>query len=366
MVYTVTFNPAVDYCIHFDDIKVGEVNRARGEEIYFGGKGINVSVVLRELGIRSRALGFVAGFTGRAIEQGLREGGIETDFVHLEQGFSRINVKIKASAETDLNGQGPEIPSNKLDEFFAMLDVIRDGDTIILSGSIPLSLPEDIYERILGKFADKKVRAVVDAAGKLLLNVLKYKPFLVKPNDFELGEIFGVKPDTTEMIVEYAGRLKSMGAVNVLVSRAGEGAVLVDEKGGVHVCGACRGTVRNSVGAGDSMVAGFVAGCAGVRGVTDCGKGAGAEFCAAAAESGKQAGCEDTSAKECGGCVPADAAACDYGYALRLGTAAGGATAFSDGLGKREDIFRLLEHWNLSKAEQAADDNRLNCHHDHK
>ncbi len=313
MVYTVTFNPAVDYCIHMDDVKVGEVNRSRGEEIYFGGKGINVSVVLRELGIRSRALGFVAGFTGRAIEQGLQDSGIETGFVRLERGFSRINVKIKTSAETDLNGRGPEIPAEKLEELFAMLDEIRDGDTIILSGSIPPSLPADTYEKILGRLADRKVRAVVDATGELLLKVLRYRPFLVKPNDFELGELFGVKTDTTEKIVEYACKIKDMGAANVLVSRAGEGAVLVDERGKVHVCGACSGTVRNSVGAGDSMVAGFIAGCEGVAAVS--------------------AGCEGVLAASSG---------CDYGYALRLGTAAGGATAFSDGLAEREEIFRLL------------------------
>lgn len=333
MIYTVTFNPAVDYCIRMEDVRLGEVNRAKGEEIYFGGKGINVSVVLKELGVRSRALGFVAGFTGHAIEQGLQGNGIETDFVHLEQGFSRINVKIKGSAETDLNGRGPEIPTEKLNELLTMLDEIKDGDTLILSGSIPPSLPADIYEKILGRLEDRRVRAVVDATGELLLNVLKYKPFLVKPNDFELGEIFGVKPDTTEKIVEYARRLKCRGAVNVLVSRAGEGAVLVDERGEVHVCEACRGTVRNSVGAGDSMVAGFVAGCEGVTAVT-----AGCD-----GESAVMAGCKGVDAVSAGdGSTPAAPSFCDYGYALRLGTAAGGATAFSDGLAKREEIFRLL------------------------
>ncbi|MCM1412651.1 MAG: 1-phosphofructokinase [Lachnospiraceae bacterium] len=323
MIYTVTFNPAVDYCLHMDDIKVGEVNRARGEEIYFGGKGINVSFVLKELGIRSRALGFVAGFTGRAIEQGLWDGGIETDFVHLEQGFSRINVKLKTSAETDLNGRGPEIPAGKLEEFFVMLDAVKDGDTVVLSGSIPPSLPADTYEKILKRLAGRRVRTVVDAAGELLLNTLKYRPFLVKPNHFELGEIFGAKLDTTEKIVECADRLKSMGAVNVLVSRAGKGAVLVDERGKVHVCGACSGTVRNSVGAGDSMVAGFLAGCEGVAAASDvCG---GVRNEKERSESG-----------------PAHISVCDYGYALRLGTAAGGAAAFSDGLARREEIFRLL------------------------
>ncbi len=325
MIYTVTFNPAVDYCIHMEAVRVGEVNRSKGEEIFFGGKGINVSVVLKELGLRSRALGFVAGFTGQAIELWLKGSGIDTGFVRLEQGFSRINVKIKASAETDLNGQGPDIPSEKLEELFAMLDEIGDGDTIVLSGSIPPSLPPDIYEKILEKLEGRRVRAVVDAAGELLLNTLKYRPFLVKPNDYELGELFGVKPDTTEEIVEYARRLKGMGAVNVLVSRAGDGAVLVDEGNGVHVCGACSGTVRNSVGAGDSMVAGFVAGCLGVP-------AADGQAWDAAAGNGPAASGQAWDA----------AAGCDYGFALRLGTAAGGATAFSHGLAGREDIFRLL------------------------
>lgn len=331
MFYTVTMNPAVDYCIHMEDVRAGETNRVKSEEIYFGGKGINVSLVLKELGIRSKALGFVAGFTGRAIEQGLRDSGIETDFVHLEQGFSRINVKIKASSETELNGRGPEIPEGKLEEFFDRLKGIGDGDTIILSGSVPPSLPADIYDKILGRLEGRRVNAVVDAAGELLLNVLKYKPFLVKPNDLELGEIFGVKLDTTEKIVEYAGKLKCMGAMNVLVSRAGRGAVLLDERGEVHVCGACSGTVRNSVGAGDSMVAGFLAGCGDVNAVS--------AGCEGVNAGGRDVSPDDRDVSTDGRDVPAG---CDYGYALRLGTAAGGATAFSDGLAKREEIFRLL------------------------
>lgn len=355
MVYTVTFNPAVDYCIHMDEVRVGEVNRSKGEEIYFGGKGINVSVVLKELGIRSRALGFVAGFTGRAIELWLKDCGIETDFVRLEQGFSRINVKIKSSAETDLNGQGPLIPEGKLDEFFGRLDALGDGDAIVLSGSIPPSLPADIYGEILERLEGRRVRAVVDASGELLLSVLKHRPFLIKPNDAELGEIFGSKPDTAEEAVECARRLKSMGAVNVLVSRAGKGAVLVDEWDRVHVCGACSGTVRNSVGAGDSMVAGFLAGCGCVP--TDLGTGAGSGAgrpgggaLAAGSGIGRLGGgalaAGSGAGQSAGGALAAggtdESAACDYGYALMLGTAAGGATAFSDGLAGREDILRLL------------------------
>lgn len=296
MIYTITFNPAVDYVVYTDELQVGKVNRSKSEEIYFGGKGINVSMVLNELGIKSKAMGFVAGFTGAAIEKGLTDAGIETDFVHLNKGFTRINVKIKSHAETELNGQGPEIPTEKLDELFDRLDGIKDDDGVILAGSIPSYLPSDIYERILERLKDRNIRAVVDATDDLLVNVLKYRPFLIKPNNFELGDIFGVTINTNEEIVKYAGKLKDMGAVNVLVSMAGDGAILLDEFGKTHVCGVCKGQVKNSVGAGDSMVAGFLAGCA---------KG-------------------------------------DYEYALKLGTAAGGATAFSDGLAKKDDIFKLL------------------------
>ena len=212
MIYTVTFNPAIDYVVHADDMQVGAVNRSRQEEVYFGGKGINVSVVLHELGLASKALGFVAGFTGEAIEQGLRADGIETDFIHLEKGFSRINVKIKSSEETELNGQGPEIPEDKLRQLFDQLEQVQDGDTIILAGSIPASLPADVYEQILRHLSGKQVRAVVDATRDLLVNVLKYKPFLIKPNNFELGEIFGVPlKDDVDEIVRYAGKLQEMG-----------------------------------------------------------------------------------------------------------------------------------------------------------
>ncbi len=297
MVYTVTFNPAIDYVVHMDEMTVGSVNRAKSEKIYFGGKGINVSIVLKELGIPSKALGFVAGFTGVAIEQGIAEKGIETDFAHLDNGFSRINVKIKSGSETELNGQGPAIDNRALDELFQKLDNLSDGDTIVLAGSIPDSMPSDSYEKILEHLSGKKIRAVVDATKDLLMNVLKYKPFLIKPNNHELGEMFGVTLNTNEEIEEYARRLKDMGARNVLVSMAGDGALLLDENGETHICGVCKGMVKNSVGAGDSMVAGFIAG----------------------SEKG------------------------DYEYALKLGTAAGGATAFSDGLAQREEIFGLLE-----------------------
>lgn len=297
MVYTVTFNPAVDYIVRTRQLIAGAVNRSDSEEIYFGGKGINVSIVLSELGVKSKALGFVAGFTGDAIEKGVTERNIDADFVHLKDGFSRINVKIKSGEETELNGQGPDITDDAVAELFSKLDEIKDGDTLVLAGSIPSSLPPDIYERILERLSGKKIRTVVDATKDLLINVLKYRPFLIKPNNFELGEIFGVEPESVGDIVKYAGKLREMGAVNVLVSMAGDGAVLLDENGKTHICGVCRGKVRNSVGAGDSMVAGFIAGC----------------------EKG------------------------DYEYALKLGTASGGATAFSDGLADRKTIDELLK-----------------------
>ncbi len=297
MVYTVTFNPAIDYVVRMDSLKIGAVNRTRSENMYFGGKGINVSLVLAELGIKSKALGFVAGFTGRAIAEGVREMGVKTDFVQLLEGCSRINVKIKSEDETEINGQGPQIPESAINALYEKLDGLQDGDTLVLAGSIPSTLPSDIYEKILARLSLKKIKTVVDATKDLLLNVLKYKPFLIKPNNHELGEMFGVELKTDEEIIVYAKKLREMGAENVLISMAGDGAVLVDEHDEIHKCGVCKGKVKNSVGAGDSMVAGFIAGSA---------KG-------------------------------------DYDYALKLGTATGGATAFSDELAKKDEIFELLK-----------------------
>ncbi|MCR4637710.1 1-phosphofructokinase [Ruminococcus sp.] len=296
MVYTVTFNPAIDYVVHTAEMRLGEVNRSSSEEMYFGGKGINVSIVLNELGTPSIALGFTAGFTGEAIENGIKAMGIKSDFVRLKTGNSRINVKIKAGEETELNGQGPHIDDEALEALFVKLDKLSDGDTLVLAGSIPSSLPSDIYERIMQRLSDRKIRTVVDATNDLLLNVLKYKPFLIKPNNHELGEMFGVTLSEDEEIERYARKLKDRGAINVLISMAGDGAMLIDENGKCHRCGVCKGKVRNSVGAGDSMVAGFLTG----------------------AQNG------------------------DYEYALKLGTAAGGATAFSDGLAVKTKIEELL------------------------
>ena len=296
MVYTVTFNPAIDYVVRVKEILVGATNHSEREEIYFGGKGINVSVVLKELGVDSRALGFTAGFTGEAIEKGLADLGVDTDFVHLKTGNSRINVKLKSKEETEINGQGPHIDDESVAALFKKLDALTDGDTLILAGSIPSSLPSDIYEKILERLSNKKIRVVVDATKDLLLNVLKFKPFLVKPNNHELGDMFGVKLETDQEIEKYARKLQAMGAVNVLISMAGDGSMLIDETGKMHRMGVCKGKVKNSVGAGDSMVAGFTAGI----------------------QSG------------------------DYEYALKLATAAGGATAFSDGLATIEKITELF------------------------
>ena len=296
MIYTVTFNPAIDYTVSLEKLNTGCVNRCRSEQMTFGGKGINVSIVLNELGTPSIALGFTAGFTGEAIENGIKAMGIKSDFVRLKTGNSRINVKIKAGEETELNGQGPHIDDEALEALFVKLDKLSDGDTLVLAGSIPSSLPSDIYERIMQRLSDRKIRTVVDATNDLLLNVLKYKPFLIKPNNHELGEMFGVTLSEDEEIERYARKLKDMGAINVLISMAGDGAMLIDENGKCHRCGVCKGKVRNSVGAGDSMVAGFLTG----------------------AQNG------------------------DYEYALKLGTAAGGATAFSDGLAVKTKIEELL------------------------
>ena len=243
MIYTVTFNPAIDYVVHTKEMKFGVTNRSLKEEIYFGGKGINVSIVLKELGIASKTLGFTAGFTGEAIEKGLADMGIYTDFVHLKKGNSRINVKIKADEETELNGQGPDIDEDAVAMLFEKLDTLSCGDILILAGSIPSSLPSDIYEKILQKISHKDIKVVVDATNDLLLNVLKYKPFLIKPNNHELSEMFGVELKTDEEIEKYARKLKNMGAVNVLISMAEKGAMLIDKNGITHRLGACKGTV---------------------------------------------------------------------------------------------------------------------------
>lgn len=297
MVYTVTFNPALDYVVRVDGFQVGEVNRTSREEIQLGGKGINVSTVLSHLGVENVALGFLAGFTGQALEEGLRREGIHTDFIWLEQGLTRINVKIKAGQESEINGQGPNIDAAALDQLFRKLDKLERDDVLIVSGSVPSTLPGDVYEQILARLQGRGIHFVVDATRDLLCNVLPYHPFLIKPNNIELGEIFGRTLHTDEEIRDCAARLQQRGARNVLVSMAGDGSLLLDETGACYRVGVPKGQVRNSVGAGDSMVAGFVAGWL---------------------KTG------------------------DYAYAQRLGAAAGSATAFSDGLATGDQIMALL------------------------
>ena len=259
MIYTVTFNPALDYIVRVQDLALGRVNRTNYEHILTGGKGINVSIVLKNLGHDSCALGFMAGFTGREIERRLGQAGIRSDFIDVA-GMSRINVKVKSREETEINGLGPDISPADIDALFAQLDRLVEGDVLVVSGSVPASLPADMYERILSRMEGRGVEVVVDATRDLLVNVLPYHPFLIKPNNHELGEIFGVELATRDEVVPYAKRLQERGARNVLVSMAGEGAVFVSEKGEVSMSEAPKGTVVNSVGAGDSMVAGFVAG----------------------------------------------------------------------------------------------------------
>lgn len=297
MIYTVTLNPSIDYVVHVGRLVAGMTNRTDGEEYYFGGKGINVSHVLAELGLDSTALGFVAGFTGEAIERGTRESGIKTDFIHLKGGVSRINVKIKSDEETEINGQGPHIDDEAFAAFMEKTEQILPGDTLILSGSIPKTVPDDVYERILARIDGRGVRIVVDATKKLLANALRYRPFLIKPNRQEISELFGAEVKDEETTLFYAKKLQEMGAQNVLVSLGGDGAMLLDEFGAVHKEGVIRGKVVNTVGSGDSMVAGFVAGYV---------------------KTG------------------------DYGYALRLGSACGNATAFLPGLATKEKIAELM------------------------
>ena len=299
MIYTVTFNPAIDYVVRLGNpLQPGAVNRAAGEDCVLGGKGINVSGVLAQLGVESVALGFIAGETGAWLERGLTAQGLHTDFIWLENGMTRINVKIKAGQETELNGAGPNIPESAMQALETKLDALQKDDMLILAGSIPSCLPQSTYERLLARLQGRGVRAVVDATQDLLLKVLPYKPFLIKPNNHELSEIVGHELTTDDEIVAAAAGLQAQGARNVLVSMAGDGALLLDENGAVHRIGCPKGKVVNSVGAGDSMVAGFVAGYL---------------------RTG------------------------DYRYALRLGTACGSATAFSVGLATKEKINELLE-----------------------
>ena len=299
MIYTVTFNPSIDYIVRLEDLTVGEINRVNYEQILPGGKGINVSIVLKNLGHDSAALGFLAGFTGVAIQQMLHSFGVKDDFVRLDDGFSRINVKIKAGRETEINGQGPVITEEAQRTLFEKLDRLKSGDTLVLAGSIPNTLPDDIYERIMEHLAGRGIRIVVDATKNLLRRVLKYRPFLIKPNNHELGEMFGVDLKTDDEIVYHAKKLQEEGATNVLISMAGDGAILLTSEGVFYRSAAPKGTLVNSVGAGDSMVAGFLAGFMESNG--------------------------------------------DYERAFYMGVATGSASAFSENLATREEALALLK-----------------------
>ena len=296
MIYTVTFNPSLDYIVAVEDFKLGLTNRTSSELMLPGGKGINVSTVLMNLGIENTALGFTAGFVGDEIVRRLEEMGVKSDVIKISEGVSRINLKLKSIDGTEINGMGPEISTDKVQELMDRLDSLGEGDVLFLAGSIPSSMPDDMYEKIMARLDGKGVMIVVDATKDLLMNVLKYHPFLVKPNNHELGEIFGVELKTREDVVPYGKKLQEKGAANVLISMAGEGAVLIAGNGEVFMEPAPEGKLINGVGAGDSMVAGFMAGWMEKK---------------------------------------------DYEHAFHMGISAGSASAFSENLATREEIEKV-------------------------
>lgn len=293
MIYTVTFNPSLDYIVSVEDFRLGLTNRTSSELMLPGGKGLNVSMVLGNLGIANTALGFVAGFTGEEIVRRIEEMGVKSDLISIGEGISRINLKLKSIDGTEINGCGPQISEKDVQKLMEKLDVLEKGDVLILAGSIPGSMPDDIYRKIMERLDGRDVMIAVDATKDLLVNVLEYHPFLVKPNNHELGEIFGVELKTREEVVPYARKMQEMGAVNVLVSMAGEGAVLAAADGSIHAAPAPQGKLVNGVGAGDSMVAGFIAGWMEKK---------------------------------------------DYAHAFAMGVAAGSASAFSELLATKEEV----------------------------
>ena len=298
MIYTITFNPALDYIMSVDEFNKGMVNRSKSEKILPGGKGINVSLVLTNLGVQNTALGFIAGFTGKNIEEIIKNRGCKTDFVNLKDGLSRINVKFLSGSETEINGNGPSISKEDIESLYRKFEKLTTEDILVLAGSIPSSFSENIYSDIMNYVTEKGVKVVVDATGDLLVRCLKYKPFLIKPYNYELEQIFNTKLDLREDIVKYTLKLKEMGAANVLVSMGADGAILVDEFGNCYDLKAPIGNVINSVGAGDSMVAGFLAGFYEKK---------------------------------------------DYEYAFKLAVAAGSASAFSEELATKDEIMKVYE-----------------------
>ena len=312
MIYTLTFNPALDYTTQVENFKIGKINRTKTENILAGGKGLNVSIVLKRLEIENTAISFVAGFTGKELERKIKEYDIKTDFIETHKGYTRINVKISSleknsliqESETALNGNGPEITENDIEKLLQKIQNINSNDIVILSGNIPKCINENIYEIICKELDGKNVKFVVDASQKLLMNCLKYKPFFIKPNKEELEETFNTKIETKEEIIIYAKKLQEKGAQNVLISLGGDGAILLTEKNEIYYSNTPKGQVVNTVGAGDSMVAGFVAGYL-----------------------KKQ----------------------NYKEALKLGIASGSATAFSAGLALKEEIDELLKQITIEK-----------------
>ena len=300
MIYTVTMNPAVDYTVKIPQLVLGEVNRTEKEAYFFGGKGVNVSIVLHNLGIKSIALGFVAGFTGQFIRQGIYSLGIKNEFIELPFGMTRINIKIKSDKETDINSIGPMIPEDSVDLLFKKMDKLKDGDYLVLAGAVPKNLDTEIYSDIIRHIKAKNIHIVVDAVKDYLLNTLKHNPFLVKPNRTELGQLFDKEINTETDIVIYAKKLQQLGAKNVLVSIGDKGAVLVTEDNQVICHDAPKGIVKNTVGAGDSLTAGFIAGYMQTK---------------------------------------------DFEYALRYGLAAGSATAFSETLASKIEIELVLNNF---------------------
>ena len=260
MIYTITFNPSLDYIVTVPEFKLGAVNRTEKEILFPGGKGINVSIVLKNLGMESTILGFTAGFTGEEICRRVKELGCKEELITVENGYSRINLKLRSKEESEINGMGPVIEQEVINQLYRQLEGLRKGDILVLAGSIPSSMPDTMYSDIMQFLEGKGIQVVVDATRDLLVNVLKYHPFLIKPNNHELGEIFGVELKEKAEVLKYAKKLQEQGARNVLVSMAGEGAVLAAEDGSVYESAAPKGHVVNSVGAGDSMVAGFLYG----------------------------------------------------------------------------------------------------------
>lgn len=304
MIYTVTLNPAIDYLINLDNLEIGRINRVEDEKVYAGGKGINVSNMLKQLGHENTALGFISGFTGDFIVNTLMEKGINNKFIRLKNGFTRINVKVKGKEETEINGKGPVITDDEINELYKILENLNSSDILVLAGSIPSTLDDKLYENIMDRIKDNNVKVVVDATKNLLLNVLKYKPFLIKPNNHELEEIFNIKLNNNEEIIKYAKKLKEMGALNVLVSMGKDGALLLTENDEVYVSNVAKGIVKNSVGAGDSMVAGFIAGYLNTN---------------------------------------------SYSEGLKLGAASGGATAFSYDIATKEYIDEIKKQIIVTK-----------------